>query len=86
MIKKLPLNLARSIMRELLRFDGIQFGEVDKIAKLIPRDASLLRICGNVSINKLPEGKELVSIVKQYKKLFNLGCKIEQVFDYYNKN
>ncbi len=82
--KILSRGLARSIMREILKSEGIKYPqEVDRICKMIPQNASISRICGNVFINKLPEGGELAGIVKKYNKSFELGRQMEYIFDFY---
>ena len=79
------LGLARCFMREILRYDGLLFGEVDKICRLIPNNASICRITGNTLIDKLPEGKELTEIIKKYIKSFEFGCILESKFDHFSK-
>ena len=83
--KKLLNYLARRIMREILRNDGLDYSKVDYICMLIPIDASICRITGNVIIDDLPEGKELFDVIKQNMKSFEFGCNLENIF-FSNKN
>jgi len=66
--------LAKQAIRNVGRVMGMSYGDVDRIAKLVPDE---LKITLESAAEKEPELKELVKSDPQIGKLWNLACRLE---------
>jgi DNA polymerase-3 subunit alpha len=63
---------ARAVLRDVARVMGIPYGEIDRIAKLIPFHKSI-----DEAMNEVKELKVLIQSKDEYKELINIAKKLE---------
>jgi DNA polymerase-3 subunit alpha len=63
---------ARAVLRDVGRVMGIAYGEIDRLAKLIPFHKSI-----DEAVNEVKELKFLIESKEEYKDLFDIGRKLE---------
>lgn len=66
--------LAKQVIRNIGRVMGMSYGDVDRIAKLVPDE---LKITLDNALEKEPELKKLVKDDPQIAKLWDLACRLE---------
>lgn len=69
--------MGRAAIRDIGRVLGIPYGEVDKIAKLVPPPKQGFHVSLEDHIKTVPELSQVYSSNPVYKKMLDLACKIE---------
>lgn len=69
--------MGRAAIRDIGRVLAIPYGEVDRIAKMVPPPKQGFHIPLTKSIKEVPELREAYNSNPQYKKMLDLACKIE---------
>ena len=69
--------MGRAAIRDIGRVMGVAYGEVDRIAKLVPPPHQGFHKPLVDAIKEVPELAELYRTDAQYKKLLDLACKVE---------
>lgn len=69
--------MGRAAIRDVGRVMGVSYGEVDRIAKLIPMPKQGFHTSLGEHLKQVPELKDLYQNNPQYKKLLDLAIKIE---------
>ncbi len=69
--------MGRAAIRDIGRVLGVSYGEVDRIAKLVPPPKQGFHITLATHIKDMPELNEIYKSNPQYKKLLDLAIKVE---------